>query len=202
MAQGATFTVAVTILLALAGYIATHLSNRLLAEREARLARINTQLSELYGPLFADLVAGNAAWDVFKELALQLGPPFWKSGSAPDDRQALLWQLWVRAVFQPRNRRMTERIKTRADLLVEDELPSCLVRLAANTAAYDVLAARWDSPHFAPRSREDYLAPSQYAFPRDELDDYLPSSYRNLKRAQQDLLGKLGRRASAPTGSR
>jgi len=195
MTLGAAITVGVTILLALSGYLATYMSNRVLAQREARLGRINAQLSELYGPLLADLKGGNAAWEVFKELAARVGPRFWKTGEAPNDRQALLWRVWITTVFQPRNRRMIDRVKARADLLLEDEMPDCLLKLAANAASYDVLAGRWDDPAFAPKSREDLLAPNQYAFPRVELDGYVPSAYRALKKAQQELLGKLGREA-------
>jgi len=194
---GASITVAITALVALVGYLATYTSNRWLAQRESRLERINTQLSELYGPLLADLEGGNAAWDVFQEIAERLGPRFWETGDPPNSEQAPLWQLWIQTVFQPRNRRMADHIQTHVDLLLEDEMPPSLVTLIANTAAYDVLAARWQGPHFPGKNREDYLVDGKYAFPRPELDSYVPSSFRALKLAQRDLLGKL-RRDSGP----
>ncbi|HET7048900.1 MAG TPA: hypothetical protein VFI54_11600 [Solirubrobacteraceae bacterium] len=89
---------------------------------------------------------------------------------------------------------MTDRVKANAALLLENEMPDCLVRLAANTAAYDVLAVRWEDPHFMAQGREDYVAPDRYSFPRTELHDYVGSSFKKLKAAQQDLLGKLGRK--------
>lgn len=88
---------------------------------------------------------------------------------------------------------MTDRVKKRADLLLEDEMPACLIQLAANTTAYGVLAARWEDASFKGKGQEDCLVPAKYSFPRDDLDEYVPSSYRRLKRAQRELLGQLGR---------
>ena len=199
MSTAATITVAVTILLAGAGYLATYASSRVLAQRAARLERINKQLSELYGPLLADLESGNAAWQVFQEIAKRSGPMFWDIGAAPNPDQTALWQLWITTVFQPTNRQMTECIKTHAALLIEDDMPACLIRLAANTAAYDVLASRWGDPDFTPTRPEDLVAPDQYTFPRGELETYARSSFQRLKADQQDLLGKLSR--GGPAGS-
>jgi hypothetical protein len=43
----------VTISLAFIGYFATYFNNLRLSQRSEELARVNRQLSELYGPLFA-----------------------------------------------------------------------------------------------------------------------------------------------------
>ncbi|MFK0045124.1 hypothetical protein ACIQU4_13595 [Streptomyces sp. NPDC090741] len=42
-----------TVGLAFLGYLATYANGLRLAQRQARLARVNQQLSEFYGPLFA-----------------------------------------------------------------------------------------------------------------------------------------------------
>ncbi|MER6468031.1 hypothetical protein [Streptomyces collinus] len=43
----------VTIGLAFVGYVVTYLNGLRLTQRQERLARVNRQLSDLYGPLFA-----------------------------------------------------------------------------------------------------------------------------------------------------
>ena len=170
--------------------------NRRLAQREARLDRINKQLSEPYGPLLADLEAGHAAWAVFQEARRTSGPTLGPE-AMPSEKQAALWRRWIQTVFQPTNRRMIDRVKTHADLLLEDSMPTCLSALAANTAAYDVLAAQWqEQRERGPSRREDLFAPDEYAFPRAELAGYIPVSFRALKEAQAELLGTLGRTAA------
>ncbi len=48
-------------------------------------------------------------------------------------------------------------------------------------------------PKFTPKDREDLSVRNKYAFPREELDEYVPFTHPALKTAHQDLLGKLGR---------
>ena len=54
-----------TILVALLGYLATYFNNLRLSQRSEKLARVNRQLSELYGPLFALTHAAETAWRAY-----------------------------------------------------------------------------------------------------------------------------------------
>ena len=54
--------IAVSILIATGGWIFTYLHGKRAVSREAELNRVNDQLRLLYGPLYATLLAGDAAW--------------------------------------------------------------------------------------------------------------------------------------------
>ena len=56
-----------TIILAFIGYLVTYLNNLKLSQRTERLERINRQLGELYGPLFALTQSSDRAWKAFRE---------------------------------------------------------------------------------------------------------------------------------------
>ena len=193
MSATATITVLVTIGLAFAGYVATYASNRLLAQRQARLERINNQLSNLYGPLLADQAFGKAAWEVYVETSRRIGPMWWDADREPNGEQSRLWQTWVEKVFQPTNRRMIECVKANAALLLEDKMPGCLIHVAENLAAYDVLAVRWGEPEFVATRKEDLVPPERFLFKGEELEDYVRKGFTTLKQAQQELLGELSR---------
>jgi hypothetical protein len=60
-------TTIVTITLALIGYVATYLNNIRMSRHQARLERINRQLSELYGPMLATLEGGERDGGIFYE---------------------------------------------------------------------------------------------------------------------------------------
>ena len=58
-------TIAVSVLLAFAGYLVTYAYNLRLAQRKDRLERVNKQLSNLYGPLYALVSSSQACWKAF-----------------------------------------------------------------------------------------------------------------------------------------
>lgn len=188
MSLAAAVTAAITILVALTGYLATYVTGLEAGRTAARLTRINAQLSALYGPLLAELNAGNAAWEAFTEEAGGKDNTFWSRKQVPTDAEAKLWIEWVTNIFQPRTQRMIDHVMTHADLLNEDTMPPCLSVLAANVAVYEVLAARWTKEGFAGTRYEDYVAPEKYQFPRKALDSYLETNFMSLKKIQQSLL--------------
>ncbi|MEU9868005.1 hypothetical protein AB0C87_09175 [Actinomadura sp. NPDC048021] len=55
----------VTVVVAGTGYGATYLTNLRLARRKDHLDRVNRQLGDLYGPLYAQSEAVNRAWRKF-----------------------------------------------------------------------------------------------------------------------------------------
>lgn len=57
----------VTIGLTFVGYVATCLNGLRLSQRQERLARLNRQLSDFYGPLFALTEANSRSFHAFKE---------------------------------------------------------------------------------------------------------------------------------------
>ena len=95
-------TLLVTVCLALTGYLYT----LFLARRKDRPGRINRQLSDFYGPLYALSRTGEHVWDSFRKQHRPKRGSFWKPDSPVDDTGADAFRLWIRAVFMPLNRQM------------------------------------------------------------------------------------------------
>jgi hypothetical protein len=66
--------------------------------RKDRLDRVNRQLSELYGPLYALDRAGYRLWQVFRS---RHGRDFWGSDHPPTTVEAAARRLWMTTVFSP-----------------------------------------------------------------------------------------------------
>ena len=65
-------TLLVTVVVATAGYVAAYLNSLRLAQRKERLERLDRQLRELYGPLYALTQSGDRSWNAFRR---QIGRP-------------------------------------------------------------------------------------------------------------------------------
>ncbi|MEU9503179.1 hypothetical protein [Streptomyces sp. NPDC048196] len=178
----------VTVFLAATGYGATYLTNLRLARRKDHLDRVNRQLSELYGPLYAQSEAGDRAWRAF---AARHGT-MWTLSAPATAEQAATWRLWMLTVFMPLNRRMVETIVSHADLLREDTIPEPLKELCAHVACYEPIIARWQEDGFDSAQLDDHVSIAGN-FPREELDTYLRSSFESLKREQARLLAQIQR---------
>lgn len=171
-------TTTVTGCLAFLGYLITYTNNLRLSQRKDRLDRVNAQLGELYGPLFAMDHASFIAWQkFFDEYHEAPGKIF---GKNPSEKTLKVWQLWMRTVFMPMNSRMNELILSKSHLLIEDHMPSCVLDLCAHVAAYQVVLARWE--------HDDYSEHRSFIeFPK-EFHDYAMESFEMLKSEQSRLL--------------
>jgi hypothetical protein len=176
-------TLAVTVGLALLGYVLTHRSSLRVDQRRARLARVNEQLSEFYGPLFALSRSGEVAWRAFRS-RYRPSEPFWSPDSPASDEEMAEFRTWMIKVFMPNNRLMRAVIVERADLLDEHEMPDCLVALLAHTASYEVVLSAWEDGDLS-RHR------AVIDFPGDDFAAYTADSFRRLKAEQLALLGRV-----------
>jgi hypothetical protein len=159
---------------ALVGYVATYFNNMRMAQRQAKLDRVNRQLSEFYGPLLAISSAGTETWDVFKRYRSAQGI----------DADFAEWQRWVNYVFMPGNRRLREVIITKADLLIDNDLPKCLTSFCAHVSGWEVALRRWEDGDYS-------ITGSAIDYPV-EVDEYARTSFLALKQEQMRLLA--GRR--------
>lgn len=175
---------AVTVALAFAGFAATYLNSLRLAQRQERLARVNRQLSDSYGPLFAPTEANARTFAAFTERHARPGSvsPFSDGAAPPTDEELADWRLWVTTVFLPVLREMRELVVGRADLLGEPEMPSLLLELCAHTAGYEITVERWARGDFS-----EHL--SLVWFPGPELAAYARQGFGELKREQAQLPG-------------
>src|SRR5208337_4335332 len=110
-----------TVILAFAGYMATFMSARMLARRRDKLDLVNKRLNEFYGPLYVASQAGNQA---YRALLQRLG----KTQSYPiRDEELKEWILWMNTIFFPLNDIRERVIIEKAYLIIEEEMPQCLL---------------------------------------------------------------------------
>jgi len=75
-------TLTVTVVLAFVGYWATYWNNLRISQHKDKLDRVNRQLKELYGPLYALGHASQIAWESFRS-TYRPGRAF---GGVPNDQ--------------------------------------------------------------------------------------------------------------------
>jgi hypothetical protein len=172
---------AVAAIVALFGAITAYANALRLARRKDRLDRINRQLGEFYGPLYALVTASNRSWDEFRNDHRPGGGAYWDQSSPPTDDEAVAWRTWITAVFMPLNRRMRDVVVTRADLITEADIPRCLLDLCAHVSAYEAILAQWERGDFHENK-------PPLPFPRQALNAYIPAAFSQLKLAQSELL--------------
>lgn len=173
-------TIAVTVLLALGGYLATYINNLRLAQRKDRLERVNEQLSSFFGPLLALVSASSSSWQAFRKEYRPHTPGFWGDG-APTPEEAAAWRLWMTEVFMPLNIQMVDIITHHADLLDESEIPQCLLDVCAHVQAYRPVIKQWEAGDFSRHT-------SFINFPSEELSRFASERFNALKVVQEDLL--------------
>ncbi|WP_333775258.1 hypothetical protein [Streptomyces sp. IBSBF 3136] len=176
----------VTIGLAFVGYVATYLNGLRLAQRQERLARLNRQLSDFYGPLLALTEANSRSFQAFKERnARPDGRSPFVHETPPTEEELAEWRLWVMTVFLPNIQAMRDLVVRHADLLMEPEMPPMLLQLCAHVSGYEITAVRWTQGSY-----DEHL--SVVPFPSEDLAAYARQGFADLKREQTRLLGQRG----------
>lgn len=166
-----------TIVAALLAALFAYRNAQNLHRAQERLKRVNSQIAEFYGPLFAISEASEAAWVA---LRLQLRPDggFFVSDLNEIERQ--LWKDWILSVFVPANRKMYDVIVANAHLLIGEEMPPELHKFCAHVACYEVIIHRWE------RGDDSELS-AAIVFPA-EVRPYIRKAFHQLKAQQQELL--------------
>ena len=136
---------ALTILLAFAGYLVTFLSARMLARRKDKLELVNRRLNEFYGPLYIALKAGDTA---YRSLLKKQG----KTQSFPIlDSEMKEWMLWMTTIFMPLNDIREKIIIEKAYLIVEEQMPKCLLDFVTHVVGYKAVLAKWAEGDYSER---------------------------------------------------
>lgn len=173
-------TATLTIIFAFAGYLVTFLSTRMLARRQDKLRLVNMRLNEFYGPLYVASQAGNIA---YKSLLKRQN----KSQSEPiTDAEMKEWMLWMRTIFMPLNDVREKVIIEKAHLIIEEQMPKCLLDFVTHVVGYKALLTRWAEGDYSERR-------SSLGWP-PEFDLYVERSYQELKAEQARLLHSAMRR--------
>jgi hypothetical protein len=163
-----------TVILAFAGYLVTFLSTRMLERRRDKLDLVNKRLNEFYGPLYVASQAGNIA---YRSLLKKQG----KTQCHPiRDEEMKEWVLWMTTIFMPLNDIREKIIIEKAYLIVEEQMPHCLLDFVTHVSGYKAVLAKWAEGNYAERR-------STIGWP-PEFDGYVERSYQALKAKQTRLL--------------
>jgi hypothetical protein len=163
-----------TVVLAFAGYLVTFLSTRMMTRRADMLRLVNKRLNEFYGPLYVASQAGNIA---YRSLLKKQG----KTQSEPIlDSEMKEWVLWMTTIFMPLNDIREKIIIEKAYLVVEEQMPRCLLDFVTHVVGYKAVLAKWADGDFSERR-------STIGWP-PEFDAYVERSYQALKAEQTGLL--------------
>lgn len=169
------------VLIALIGFLFTYIHTRRLQRRNDRLAWLNRQLGELYGPLFTLSESARISYQTFVKRhpgAVEDGP-LW---DAPTREFTRDWQQWMAHAFQPTNRRMAELLLDHGDLLVDESVPVCISTFLAHVASYEVLLQAWERDESS-----ELLAAVDYP---PTFTTYVADNYGALKQRQARLIGR------------
>ncbi len=177
-------TAAVTLIVALTGYLITYVNNIRLSQRTEQLNRVNRQLGELYGPLYSLSRTGDQVYKAFRT-KYRPGVPYFGNNPPPTEEDLKAWRLWVSTVFMPRNTQIQHLIINKADLLIETDIPECLNALCAHVAAYQAELKKWENGDFS----EWYSEIIKY--PGKVLLEYSEQSFKSLKEKQKKLIGEI-----------
>ena len=163
-----------TVILAFIGYLATFMSARMLERRRDKLDLVNRRLNEFYGPLYVASQAGNIA---YRSLLKKQG----KTQSFPIlDDEMKEWVLWMTTIFMPLNDVREKIIIEKAYLVVEEQMPHCLLDFVTHVVGYKAVLAKWAKDDYSERR-------STIGWP-PEFDVYVERSYAALKAKQTRLL--------------
>lgn len=174
-------TLTVSVFIAVVGYLIKYMADVDLEQRKGQLERVNRQLSELYGPLFALALTGSRA---FEALVRTRSDHADFGERAPNEEEAAAFRLWMVHVLMPLNRRLVELILTKADLLEENEVPPVLLDVAAHVSSYEAVLKAWEAGDYS----RMYAV---LAFPGKELTQYSRAAYERLKTRQRELLERV-----------
>jgi hypothetical protein len=163
-----------TVVLAFLGYLVTFFSAHLLAQRREKLKLVNKRLNEFYGPLYVASQAGNIA---YYALLAKMG----KTRSYPIlDSELEEWVLWMTTIFMPLNDEREKIIIKKAYLIIEEQMPHCLLDFVTHVVGYKAVLEKWKEGDYSERR-------SLIGWP-PEFDHYIERSYAALKAEQMRLM--------------
>jgi len=171
-------SILVTIALSLAGLVTTYLNQLRLTRRKEYLDLVNLRLNEFYGPLYVSCQAGAIAIDALRHKLGQSS--VFKNRASPSETELHEWRIWLTEVLMPLNDFREDLILRKSYLVLEREMPDCLLRFVAHNAAYKAVLKKWKEGNFSETL-------SIIDFP-GELDAYATRSYAQLELEQMALI--------------
>lgn len=167
-------------------------------KRTSKLNRLNQQLSDLYGPLYAHYETGEKNW--FDFIGKYSNDPmpvvefkrFFQEERVfpePNEEQLKAYRLYMKTIFMPTNIAMEEVIVNKAELLVGKTMPDCLLKLCVHIASNKPLMEKWNEEGFDESSVENHK--SGFAHPGFEVREYIQASFSVLKEEQELIINRI-----------
>ncbi|MET9232620.1 hypothetical protein [Lentzea sp. NPDC003310] len=173
--SAAVITASASVLVAVLVFVLNQRAQVRQERRQARLARVNSQLRELYGPLNALVEVNERIWEALRGSGLP-----GKADRTPSHAD-VEWLRWRNQALQPVNLQMRDLIVNHADLLVEPDLPQPLRDFCAHVTSLEiVLAAESDGMHQV----------TLIGHPGTPFVTHVREAFLRLKRDQQRLLAE------------
>jgi hypothetical protein len=173
LVSAAIITASASILVAVLVFILNLRAQVHQERRQARLARVSSQLRELYGPLNALVDVNERIWEALRESHL---PP---QADRRPEAGTEDWRRWRDHALMPANRRMRDLIIERADLLVETDVPQPLRDFCAHVTSLEIVQAAEEKA-----LKERVLI----GHPGAAYVAYVRGAFASLKNEQQHLL--------------
>ncbi|MGV9377516.1 hypothetical protein ACWDRB_16955 [Nonomuraea sp. NPDC003707] len=179
----ALITATASILAVGIGFLLTHWSTARNNRHRDQLARVQTQLSQLYGPMYAMTQSNGIAYRAMRDrydpegLFDQRTP---ESIEQIDKNQREIYRLWMTSVLQPTSRTVCDLLLTHAHLLLDEAMPECAMKYFTHVRGYEVVLAQWEAGEYAELF-------SLVPYPQ-EFTDYVAESFKTLQAQQSQLL--------------
>jgi hypothetical protein len=170
----AVITASASIVVAMLVFILNQYGQIRQERRQARLARVNSQLRELYGPLNALVSVNEQIWERLRETSLPSKEERHPSGETPE------WIKWRDNALMPANRRMRDLLVEHSDLLFESSFPQVLLDFCAHVASLEVALAT--------ESTLSRGQPLLVGHPGSRYVEYVRDTFAKLKSEQHKLL--------------
>ena len=173
------------------GFLLTHWGATRQNRRQAQLTRLERQLSQLYGPLYAMTQSNGIAYRAMRD---RYDPEHLfdqrttESIARISADQREIYRLWMVTVLQPTSRKACELLLTHADLLLDEAMPACAMQYFTHVRGYEAVLAQWESGDHAELF-------SLVPYPQ-HFTDYVAASFKTLQAQQANLLTRQGSRYS------
>ncbi|MEV1246765.1 hypothetical protein [Nonomuraea sp. NPDC049750] len=187
----ALITATASILAVGIGFLLTHWSTARNNRHRDQLARVQTQLSQLYGPMYAMTQSNGIAYRAMRDrydpegLFDQRTP---ESMEQIDKNQREIYRLWMTSVLQPTSRKVCDLLLAHAHLLLDEAMPECAMKYFTHVRGYEVVLAQWEAGEYAELF-------SLVPYPQ-EFTDYVAESFKTLQAQQSQLLANRRSRTS------
>lgn len=143
-------SISTTVLLAFAGYYYTWDRTRSDTQYKAQLDRVNEQLREFYGPLYALVEAEDNSFQHFLKVTRpEVEALYWDPKKPPNESQKVAWRRWINEVTIPNYLKMEKIILEHSDLLIEDDIPKPILDLTSHIAGYKPVVAAWKDKDYS-----------------------------------------------------